>query len=92
MSEWFTSSFSSGGACVEVGYATAAGCSGGSCIEVGYVTSSACTNATACVEVGPGGGLVHVRDTKDRTGGTLTFQQTAWDEFVAAVTTGELGP
>jgi hypothetical protein len=36
-----------------------------------------------CVEVADNvPGRVHVRDTKDRDGGTLTFTTTAWSAFV----------
>ena len=40
-----------------------------------------------CVEVAPSidGGLVAVRDTKNRAGGMLTFPQQSWTQFVAAV-------
>jgi Domain of unknown function (DUF397) len=38
----------------------------------------------SCVEAGNAGGLVLVRDTTDRDGGTLAFAASAW----AAFTTG----
>lgn len=44
----------------------------------------------ACVEVG-GGGVIGVRDTKDRDGGTLTFTQPAWRAFVDKVKSGQFG-
>jgi hypothetical protein len=34
-----------------------------------------------CVEVGDTGHAVLVRDTKDRTGGTLTFPASTWQSF-----------
>lgn len=38
----------------------------------------------ACVEVADNlPGRVHVRDSKDRDGGVLTFAPTAWRAFVA---------
>ncbi|MEV6231048.1 DUF397 domain-containing protein [Saccharopolyspora shandongensis] len=44
-----------------------------------------------CVEVGAGADLVGVRDTKDRDGGTLTFQPQAWGSFLAAIKTERFG-
>ncbi|WP_406066702.1 DUF397 domain-containing protein [Micromonospora sp. NBC_00860] len=41
------------------------------------------SNGGACVEVADNlPGVVLVRDTKDRDGGTLTFEPTAWAGFV----------
>ena len=40
-----------------------------------------------CVEVGHGRQAVGVRDTKDRTGGTIVVSRTAWVAFVGSVTT-----
>ncbi|PWR08074.1 DUF397 domain-containing protein [Micromonospora acroterricola] len=41
------------------------------------------SNGGACVEVADNlPGVVLVRDTKDRDGGTLTFGPTAWQSFV----------
>ncbi|MGC4760041.1 DUF397 domain-containing protein [Micromonospora trifolii] len=41
-------------------------------------------NGGSCVEVADNlPGIVLVRDTKDRDGGTLTFQPGAWRGFVA---------
>lgn len=41
-------------------------------------------NGGACVEVADNlPGVVLVRDTKDRDGGTLTFAPAAWTEFVS---------
>ncbi|MFF7993168.1 DUF397 domain-containing protein [Kitasatospora xanthocidica] len=36
-----------------------------------------------CVEVASYPSAVHVRDSKDRTGPTLTFSPDAWSAFVA---------
>ncbi|MEU5853106.1 DUF397 domain-containing protein [Saccharopolyspora shandongensis] len=44
-----------------------------------------------CVEVGAGPGLVGVRDTKDRDGGTLAFRPQAWGVFLAAVKAERFG-
>ncbi len=38
-----------------------------------------------CVEVGNGSGVVAVRDTTDRDGGTLTFTASAWAAFAASL-------
>jgi len=38
-----------------------------------------------CVEVAAAPGAVHVRDTKDREGGTQRFDATAWSAFLAAL-------
>ncbi|MFY1687461.1 DUF397 domain-containing protein [Plantactinospora sp. WMMB782] len=43
-------------------------------------------NGSACVEVADNlPGRVMVRDSKDRTGGTLTFGPAAWRAFVGEV-------
>ena len=46
-------------------------------------------NGGNCVEVGHAPGLVSVRDTKDREGGTLTVSTSAWSAFLAGVKAGE---
>jgi hypothetical protein len=43
----------------------------------------------ACVEVRRTEGEVQVRDTKDRTGPTLSFPTDAWRHFVAGLHAGE---
>ncbi|MEW2386206.1 DUF397 domain-containing protein [Micromonospora sp. NPDC047707] len=44
------------------------------------------TNGGSCVEVADNlPGVVLVRDSKDRDGGTLRFEPYAWGVFVAAV-------
>lgn len=48
-------------------------------------------NGGACVEVADNlPGVVLVRDTKDRNGGTLVFTSDAWASFVNLAT--EIGP
>jgi hypothetical protein len=42
-------------------------------------------NNGACVEVGGGGPVVVVRDTKDRAGAVLAFGADAWTRFAATV-------
>ncbi|SEG79345.1 protein of unknown function [Saccharopolyspora kobensis] len=39
----------------------------------------------SCVEVGGGAGIVGVRDTKDRDGGTLAFDRRSWSAFLGAI-------
>jgi Domain of unknown function (DUF397) len=38
-----------------------------------------------CVETASGSGVVLVRDTKDRDGGTLAFNAEVWGRFTCAV-------
>ena len=44
----------------------------------------------ACVEVAACPGIVHVRDSKDRTGPELRFSSAAWAEFVAFAATQDV--
>jgi Domain of unknown function (DUF397) len=39
----------------------------------------------ACVETASGSGVVLVRDTTNRNGGTLTFSAAAWERFTASL-------
>jgi hypothetical protein len=43
------------------------------------------SNNGNCVEVGEGGPVVVVRDTKDRAGAVLAFGADAWARFAATV-------
>ncbi|MFI6300026.1 DUF397 domain-containing protein [Nonomuraea sp. NPDC050790] len=55
-----------------------------------FKSSYSATNG-ACVEVaGLPGGRVGVRDTKNRSGGTLAVSLDAWRDFVEAVKSGDL--
>lgn len=46
------------------------------------------TNGGSCVEVADNlTGVVLVRDTKDRDGGTLAFTPTSWASFIALAKT-----
>ncbi|MER6302145.1 DUF397 domain-containing protein [Kitasatospora sp. NPDC001539] len=70
--DWFKSSYSNdeGGACVEV--------------AVSWAKSSySGTEGGACVEVAACPAAVHVRDSKDKAGPTLTFSPEAWSAFVS---------
>jgi hypothetical protein len=44
----------------------------------------------ACVETASGSGVVMVRDTTNRDGGTLTFGPDAWRRFAASVKDAEM--
>jgi hypothetical protein len=60
---------------------------GGNCVEVGvsWRTSSYTDgNGTNCVEVGRAVDEFLVRDTKNRTGGTLAFTPSTWRRFLNA--------
>jgi Domain of unknown function (DUF397) len=49
-------------------------------------------NGGDCVEVASNlPGIVAVRDTKDRTGPTLTFTPAGWEAFISGVRDGEFG-
>ena len=68
-SDWQTSTFCDGGACIEVaGWRTPSRSSGG-----------------ACVEVGNGPAVVAIRDSTDRSGPVLTFGGNTWNQFTAAL-------
>ena len=55
----------------------------------GWRTSSRSANNGACVEVGQGGAVVAVRDTKNRgTGPVLVFGTDAWRAFTARIRAG----
>jgi hypothetical protein len=50
--------------------------------------SSFCNNG-ACVEVADGPVIVHMRDSKDPTGGRLTFSRAGWAGFIAEAKAGK---
>lgn len=47
--------------------------------------SSRSSDNSYCVEVAVTDTLVGVRDTKDRTGGTLTFDRERWNDFLTGL-------
>jgi hypothetical protein len=51
--------------------------------------SSYSNNNGACVEVRREGPAILVRDTKDRSGGTLAFTEAEWTAFVTGAKSGE---
>ncbi|MFD9890580.1 DUF397 domain-containing protein [Amycolatopsis sp. NPDC059027] len=54
------------------------------CVEVAWFKSSHSGSQGGCVEVAVAPGIVGVRDTKDRQGGTLTVPAAAWSAFLKA--------
>jgi hypothetical protein len=58
-------------------------------ITEAWSKSSYSNNNGACVEVRRDGASVLVRDTKDREGGTLTFNRREWLAFVAGAKQGD---
>ncbi len=42
-------------------------------------------NGGSCVETASGAGVILVRDTADRDGGTLAFSSQAWVAFTASL-------
>ncbi len=70
--EWFKSSYS--------------GTEGGACIEVAYAwrkSSYSTEKGGDCIEIAAHPAAVHVRDSKDPEGPTLTFSPAAWADFAA---------
>ncbi|MFG2905962.1 DUF397 domain-containing protein [Kitasatospora sp. NPDC048286] len=70
--DWFKSSYSNddGGACVEVAVSW-------------FKSSYSNDDGGECVEVASCPSAIHVRDSKDKTGPTLTFSPEAWSAFVS---------
>ncbi|WP_177226707.1 DUF397 domain-containing protein [Saccharopolyspora shandongensis] len=54
----------------------------------GWRKSSRSDEKRDCVEVGFAPGIVGVRDTKDREGGTLAFNRSAWRAFTGGLHSG----
>jgi hypothetical protein len=72
--KWFKSSYS--------------GSDGGQCLEVACAwrkSSYSTEQGGACVEVATHPSAVHVRDSKDAEGPTLTLNPTAWQGFLSAI-------
>ena len=55
----------------------------------GWHKSSYSAHSDNCVEVGYGEGVIGVRDTKDRSAGTLVFTRAEWKAFLDGVKAGE---
>ncbi|MBV2156485.1 DUF397 domain-containing protein [Kitasatospora sp. SUK 42] len=59
--------------------------------ELAWFKSSYSTNEDAnCVEVAETPGIVHVRDSKDKSGPQLAFEPAAWEAFVTFAATAEV--
>ncbi|MFG2848526.1 DUF397 domain-containing protein [Kitasatospora sp. NPDC048296] len=59
--------------------------------ELAWFKSSYSTNEDAnCVEVADTPGVVHVRDSKDKSGPQLAFEPAAWKAFVVFAATAEV--
>jgi hypothetical protein len=66
---------------------TRSGGNGGNCVEVGTWRKSSYSggNGGECVEAADVPGMILVRDTTDRDGGTLTFTVGAWQAFTGSL-------
>ncbi|MEV7601856.1 DUF397 domain-containing protein [Kitasatospora sp. NPDC089797] len=59
--------------------------------ELAWFKSSYSNNEGGeCVEVAGTPGVVHVRDSKDKSGPQLAFEPTAWKAFVEFAATAEV--
>ncbi|MGW2817830.1 DUF397 domain-containing protein [Streptomyces sp. NPDC001415] len=93
--EWFKSSYSSSGDgtdCVEVALewfksSYSSSSEGDSCVEVALdwrkSSYSDSGDGTDCVEVATTPGIIHIRDSKARSGPQLAFAPKAWAGFVS---------
>lgn len=68
---------------------TSSFCSGGGCVELNFVTSSYCTLNDGCVEAARGDEAVLLRDSKDPQSPILSFTRDEWAAFVLGVKAGE---
>jgi hypothetical protein len=91
---WFKSSYSSdsGGECLEVAYAwqrsSYSDSGGGNCLEVahGWKTSSHSDSSGGnCVKGSPCPHSIHIRDSKNPTGPTLTVSPASWSALLSQV-------
>ncbi|MFF7991500.1 DUF397 domain-containing protein [Kitasatospora xanthocidica] len=59
--------------------------------ELAWFKSSYSTNEEAqCIEVAETPGVVHIRDSKDKSGPQLAFEPAAWEAFVMFAATAEV--
>ncbi|MFD8782140.1 DUF397 domain-containing protein [Kitasatospora sp. NPDC059599] len=59
--------------------------------KLAWIKSSYSTNEGGqCVEVAETPGVVHVRDSKDKSGPQLAFEPAAWEAFVSFAATAEV--
>lgn len=87
---WKTSSYSSGGNCVEVWRKSTF--SADQCVEVGIFktsTLSATQGESRCVEVGADEDHILVRHSKNHDAGTIPYTYPEWKAFIEGVKAGE---
>lgn len=89
---WVKSSYSdaAGNNCVEVAWrkSTYSDSEGANCVEVGFRTSSHSDNEGGnCVEVADSTPVVHIRDSKNPDGPTLSVPRSGWTWFLHYATT-----
>ncbi|MEU4120134.1 DUF397 domain-containing protein [Kitasatospora sp. NPDC028055] len=59
--------------------------------KLAWIKSSYSSNEGGqCVEVAETPGVVHVRDSKDKSGPQLTFEPAAWEAFLTFAATSEV--
>ncbi|MFJ7248751.1 DUF397 domain-containing protein [Kitasatospora sp. NPDC098652] len=59
--------------------------------KLAWIKSSYSSNEGGqCVEVAETPGIVHVRDSKDKSGPQLTFEPAAWEAFLTFAATSEV--
>jgi hypothetical protein len=84
MPNWRTSSFSTGGNCVEVAWRKSSFTGGSDCVEVGWRTSSFTTGGN-CVEVAHQAPAVLIRDSKTPDGPVLDLPFAAFAQVIAGL-------
>ncbi|MFH8613292.1 DUF397 domain-containing protein [Streptomyces sp. NPDC018029] len=89
--DWFKSSYSGGegGTCLEVAYdwrkSSYSTGEGGECLEVAYnwrKSSHSCGEGGQCVELSSCPHAIHIRDSKNPTGPTLSIAPITWSKFL----------
>ncbi|MFG2649717.1 DUF397 domain-containing protein [Streptomyces sp. NPDC048436] len=78
--QWFKSSYS--------------GSEGGQCLEVAYdwrKSSYSSDQGGQCVEIAPHPAAIHIRDSKNPAGPTLTVTPKAWTSFLDGSTEADAG-
>ncbi|MFE2377563.1 DUF397 domain-containing protein [Streptomyces sp. NPDC059398] len=93
--EWFKSSYSGseGGACLEAAYtwrkSSYSSEQGGDCVELAYnwhKSSHSGSDGGNCLEVAAHPAAIHIRDSKNTEGPTLTLTPAAWSAFARFAT------